>query len=107
MRAALRLPDDLSAAQQAAVRAALEACEPLAPGALAASAAAAPAAHTGLASLPPDSLLLLFWHLPYDDVAAAALTCAAWAHAGVTDASTRLTVRARGAWLTRGERGLC
>ena len=93
MRFTLALPDDLTGAQQAAVRAALDALSEVPPDVLPGGADDTKAPSVGLAALPSDSLRLVFWHLPSADVTAAALTCAAWAQAGVEDASTRLSVR--------------
>jgi hypothetical protein len=92
IRARLRLRADLSACAEAAARDALAACTALPMEALQADADAG-AEVSPLASLSHDSLLLVFWHLPHAAAEAATLTCAAWAHAGLADVASRLSVR--------------
>jgi hypothetical protein len=94
LRTRLALPDDLSPAAAGAVRDALAACEALPLAALAAERGSDDGAQDSpLASLVQDSLLLVFLHLPHAAVQPAALTCAAWAYAGLADNANRVTVR--------------
>lgn len=87
LRARFGLPDDLTPETAAIARAALDAGEEMPPEA---PCKAREAGAHPMASLAPDSLLVLCYYMTGDAFAAAAMTCDAWAHACARDNATRL-----------------